>query len=337
MNMVFSVSNSIQDFIDQGGPVLWVIFGACLLMWLLILERAWFMRITWPRRAKQLVAQWNGREDCHSWRAKKIREATVSQVDMDLHARLPLIQVLVALCPLLGLLGTVLGMIGVFEVIAVSGNDDAQAMARGVYRATIPTMAGLVVALTGIYFTVRLRRLADRKTSRLRGSLTLYEPAQFLLLFADGLQSSEGREILEVRKFLRNNVKSPFGRWAAAQKLVKYWSGESAWNEMPFRRQFAMARMMPKVAAEFDAILSSNVSAADFADMNLPVRLVLGSEARSTARKVTEVLNDVLPQVELITVEGAEHMAPATQADHIDPLLVGHVAETIERQYCAAA
>ena len=176
MNFILEISSSIQDFIDQGGPVLWVIFAACLLLWLLILERAWFMRITWPRRAKQLVAQWNGREDCYSWRAKKIREATVSQVDMDLHARLPLIQVLVALCPLLGLLGTVLGMIGVFEVIAVSGNDDAQAMARGVYRATIPTMAGLVVALTGIYFTVRLRRLADRKTSRLRGSLTLYEP-----------------------------------------------------------------------------------------------------------------------------------------------------------------
>ena len=182
MDFVLSISRGIQDFIDQGGPVLWVIFAACLLLWLLILERVWFVRITWPRRARKLVAQWNARNDCHSWRAKKIREATVSEVDMELHALLPLIQVLVALCPLLGLLGTVLGMIGVFEVIAVSGNDDAQAMARGVYRATIPTMAGLVVALTGIYFTVRLRRLADRETSRLRGSLTLYEPG------AEGLQ-----------------------------------------------------------------------------------------------------------------------------------------------------
>ena len=176
MNFALLISRSIQDFIDQGGPVLWVIFAACLLLWLLILERAWFVRITWPRRAKQLVVQWNERDDCSSWRAKKIREATVSQGDMALHALLPLIKVLVALCPLLGLLGTVLGMIGVFEVIAVSGNDDAQAMARGVYRATIPTMAGLVVALTGIYFTVRLSRLADRETSRLRGSLTLHEP-----------------------------------------------------------------------------------------------------------------------------------------------------------------
>jgi biopolymer transport protein ExbB len=64
-------------------------------------------------------------------------------------------------------------MIGVFEVIAISGNDDAQAMARGVYRATIPTMAGLVVALTGIYFTVRLRRVATTETSRLQDQLIL--------------------------------------------------------------------------------------------------------------------------------------------------------------------
>ena len=80
------------------------------------------------------------------------------------------------MCPLLGLLGTVLGMIGVFEVIAINGNDDAQAMANGVYRATIPTMAGLVVALTGIFFTVRLNRVANREISKLVGRLTLHAP-----------------------------------------------------------------------------------------------------------------------------------------------------------------
>jgi biopolymer transport protein ExbB len=170
------IYHSIQDFIDQGGPVLWLIFAACLVLWLLILERIWFLRLVWPRRARSLVAQWDAREDCRSWRARKIREAVVSEVQLELHAMLPLIRVLVALCPMLGLLGTVVGMIGVFEVIAVSGNDDAQAMARGVYRATIPTMAGLVVALTGIYFTVRLRQLADRETSRLVDRLTLHDP-----------------------------------------------------------------------------------------------------------------------------------------------------------------
>ena len=166
---------SIREFVDLGGPVLWVLFAVCLLMWSLILERVWYMRITWPRQAVALERQWQARSERHSWCARKIRDTTISEGNLQLHALLPLIQVLVALCPLLGLLGTVVGMIGVFEVIAVSGNDDAQAMARGVYRATIPTMAGLVVALSGIYFTVRLRRLADRETSRLMDRLTLHE------------------------------------------------------------------------------------------------------------------------------------------------------------------
>ena len=177
MSVLLLIATAIRDFIDQGGPVLWVIFAACVLLWVLILERLWFIRITWPARARQRVAQWQDRTDRSSWRARKIRESMVSEGSLELHALLPFIQMLVALCPLLGLLGTVLGMMGVFEVIAISGNDDAQAMARGVYRATIPTMAGLVVALTGIFFAVRLRRVAASETSRLQDRLTMYVPA----------------------------------------------------------------------------------------------------------------------------------------------------------------
>lgn len=70
---------------------------------------------------------------------------------------------------------------------------------------------------------------------------------------------------------------------------------------------------------------------------NGPLHLILGSETHTTARKVTEVLNDVLPNVELVTVDGAEHMAPATQADKINPLFAGHVVATMERQYSIAA
>ncbi len=175
---LLSIAAAIREFIDQGGPVLWVIFAACVLLWVLILERWWFIRITWPARARQHIVQWQARVDRSSWRARKIRESIVSEVSLELHALLSFIQMLVALCPLLGLLGTVMGMMGVFEVIAISGNDDAQAMARGVYRATIPTMAGLVVALTGIFFAVRLRRLAASETSLLQDRLTMYLPVQ---------------------------------------------------------------------------------------------------------------------------------------------------------------
>lgn len=178
MNVLLAIADAVRGFIEQGGPVLWVIFVACLLLWALILERLWFIRITWPARCRERVAQWQQREDRGSWRARKIRASIVSEARLELHAQLPFIQVLVSLCPLFGLLGTVLGMVGVFELIAISGNDDAQAMARGVYRATIPTMAGLVVAMTGIYFAAYLRRLAGIESSRFEDSLAMSEPVR---------------------------------------------------------------------------------------------------------------------------------------------------------------
>ena len=173
MTMPGSVQSNIQAFIELGGPVIWALLAACLLMWFLILERIWFIRFSWPNRFATITRDWETRSDRISWKAQSIRDELVSRASMDLHALLPLIQILVVLCPLLGLLGTVTGMISVFDVIALSGNDDAQAMARGVYRATIPTMSGLVVSLTGIFFTVQLRLLADREADRVADRLAL--------------------------------------------------------------------------------------------------------------------------------------------------------------------
>jgi biopolymer transport protein ExbB len=173
----WSIQSNIQAFIELGGPVIWALLAACLLMWFLILERIWFIRFSWPNRFRAIIRAWEARSDRISWKAQSIRDEQVSRASMDLHAVLPLIQILVVLCPLLGLLGTVTGMIGVFDVIALSGNDNAQAMARGIYRATIPTMSGLVVSLTGIFFTVHLRLLADREADRVADVLALQASA----------------------------------------------------------------------------------------------------------------------------------------------------------------
>jgi biopolymer transport protein ExbB len=66
------------------------------------------------------------------------------------------IKTLVAMCPLIGLLGTVTGMIGVFEVMAQQGTGNPRLMAAGISQATIPTMAGMVAALSGVFFSTRL-------------------------------------------------------------------------------------------------------------------------------------------------------------------------------------
>lgn len=165
--------HGVLAFIEQGGIVIWAVFFTCLLLWICIVDRYWFYKITFPAFANVVTADWQARYDHKSWKAYKIREAVISDVRMRLHARLPMIKTLIILCPLLGLLGTVTGMIGVFDVIGVNGTSDAQSMAHGVYRATIPTMAGLVVALSGYYFSVRLRQIADTETSKLADKLML--------------------------------------------------------------------------------------------------------------------------------------------------------------------
>jgi len=74
---------------------------------------------------------------------------------------------LVGICPLLGLLGTVLGMMDVFDVIRITGSNSARSTATGVSNAVITTMAGLVIAISGLYFTRRIELRVEEETRRL--------------------------------------------------------------------------------------------------------------------------------------------------------------------------
>lgn len=161
---------AVSRFFDAGGPVLWAVLGLAVLLWTLILERLLYLRLTYPPLARDWVGEWQARTDHGSWPAKVIREAMVSRANIRLRGSLPVIRGLIALCPLLGLLGTVSGMIQVFDVVAVLGTGNPRALAAGVSRATMPTLAGLVLAVAALYFRARLehgvnvetRRLADR-------------------------------------------------------------------------------------------------------------------------------------------------------------------------------
>jgi biopolymer transport protein ExbB len=158
---------AIRDFVETGGDVLLVIAGVTFVMWCLILERAWYFRWIHRPAADQLLESWANAVDRSSWGAHQIRKLLISEMEMKLERSLTVIRALVALCPMLGLLGTVTGMIEVFDVMAVSGSGNARGMAGGVSKATLPTMAGMVAALSGLVLIVRLERYTKSEVTRI--------------------------------------------------------------------------------------------------------------------------------------------------------------------------
>jgi biopolymer transport protein ExbB len=150
--MIYGLFETVSDFLATGGDVLFIIFITTFILWVFIIERFSFFRFRYPELSKEIIDQWNDREDKKSWSAHKIREYHLSVANKELNQYIPFIKTLVALCPLLGLLGTVTGMIAVFDVMALTGTGNARLMASGISMATIPTMAGMVTALSGLYF-----------------------------------------------------------------------------------------------------------------------------------------------------------------------------------------
>ena len=165
--------SAIQDFVETGGQVLLVIGILIFIMWLMILERIFYYSRGHQSEKRRVLETWQQRADKSSWNAEQIRQAMISRVTLALGGRLPVLQALVALCPLLGLMGTVTGMIEVFDVMAVAGTGNARSMAAGVSKATIPTMAGMVGALSGVFATTWLQRTAKRERLKLEDRMLM--------------------------------------------------------------------------------------------------------------------------------------------------------------------
>ena len=167
------ITDAVNIFMSRGGPVLNVIAMLLLVKWSLVFERIWYLNTTHNANVKLTLAEWNARSDTKSWSAHQIRTMMISKISLDVRNTLPIIEVLVTICPLLGLIGTVAGMIEVFFVMAVSGGGDAKSMAGGVSKATIPTMAGMVGAISGIFASNYLKAKVDRDLELLEDHLPL--------------------------------------------------------------------------------------------------------------------------------------------------------------------
>jgi len=167
MNLLPEAFAAIRDFFEAGGNVLYGILFVTALMWTFILERLWFFSVVLPRRVEQVRLDWDGRSDTSSWYARKIRAELISGIRLECRRYVAPVKTMMVVLPLLGLLGTVTGMISVFDAMALTGTGNARLMAAGVSKATIPTMAGLVAALSGLYFATWLDKKASREAAGL--------------------------------------------------------------------------------------------------------------------------------------------------------------------------
>ncbi len=150
-----------------GGPVVGLIFAACIVMWALVIERwRYFARIL-PRAADEALRTWRARTDRQSWSAHQVRRALISRLNAGMSANLLVLRVMVPLCPLLGLVGTVSGMLDVFDSMAARGSADARSMANGVSEAMVCTLTGLTVSISGLYPVYYFRRRVQLETERL--------------------------------------------------------------------------------------------------------------------------------------------------------------------------
>ena len=167
--MMLDIWQQLQSFVGRGGPVLWVILALLVLMWILMIERLLYLNLGFGPLQQQLLGRWQARSERHSWHARAIRGRWLAQAELNRH--LIFIRTLVVLCPMLGLLGTVTGMIGVFDALAAANRFNPESMAGGISRATIPTMAGMVVALSGVLLLSRLESQAKRALAKTRDGL----------------------------------------------------------------------------------------------------------------------------------------------------------------------
>ncbi|PCJ29991.1 MAG: biopolymer transporter ExbB [Moraxellaceae bacterium] len=169
------------EFVKAGGLVIYPIILCSIVAIAIIAERLWSLRISriTPSDLLAKVWGWVKNNQLDAARVKELRdssplgkilavglinsnhgrgimkESIVDSATHEIHEMgrfLNLLGSIAAITPLLGLLGTVIGMIKVFNVIVMEGAGNAAVLAGGISEALYTTAAGLTVAIPALFF-----------------------------------------------------------------------------------------------------------------------------------------------------------------------------------------
>lgn len=158
---VFTQKATLEERIEAGGTIGYIIIGILVLGALISIERLITLYLV-GAKVKAQRKDINNPGDNPLGRILKVyhenKDVDVETLELkldeailketpSLEARIPIIKVLAAIAPMMGLLGTVTGMIATFQSIQLFGTGDPKLMAGGISMALMTTVQGLVAAL----------------------------------------------------------------------------------------------------------------------------------------------------------------------------------------------
>ncbi len=145
-----TAADAFISVFEKGGIVLMLFFGLYLFLCYLISDKYFYFKFYFKNDFEKFKESIDHVSAPNKFLFEAIITKEIATIKSKVTKNFSLIKVLVAVCPLMGLLGTVTGMVSVFDVLAIAGANDARSMASGISKATVPTMAGMLGALTGM-------------------------------------------------------------------------------------------------------------------------------------------------------------------------------------------
>ncbi|MGD2052785.1 MAG: MotA/TolQ/ExbB proton channel family protein [Gammaproteobacteria bacterium] len=218
----------VAEIFEKGGPIVWVLLGYSIIALALVLERVLHFTLmqnlpqNFEKRLKMAISDNQVEPFLGSMKGpdarimQAIKQASTEGIsDLDsvasrygseelqkMERGFRTLSILGHTAPLLGLLGTVIGMIKAFMVIEMAGGQvDSQALAGGIWEAMLTTGAGLTVAIPILLLLHILESTADKRAHRMRRSAML-----LLELLSSKQKSSGQKEAIHHRKGVIHEV-----------------------------------------------------------------------------------------------------------------------------------
>ena len=154
--------DDLLAFFEKGGFVLYLVFAIALFLWAFLIERYVYINITFKKEKQALLDDVKNIDPKNKFK-DEIKRYLLENCSIKLSSGISFINTLIIVCPLVGLLGTVMGMIETFDALQSSSMfAQGNSISGGISKALFTTELGLVVAVPGLI----LGRILDKKEDR---------------------------------------------------------------------------------------------------------------------------------------------------------------------------